>query len=81
MQFAYFDEPELDAMGPQVPLPGLSALVDPPHYQIYLDGKTVIAVRHDVTTFFGGPGFAIFWRRHRYGPAEQRQGLQPALIH
>jgi len=60
MQFAYFDEPELDAMGPQVPLPGLSALADPPHYQIYLDGKTVIAVRHDLTTFFGGRGFAIF---------------------
>ncbi len=68
MQFAYFDQPELDAMGPQVPLSGLltgrritiSALVDPPRYQIYLDGKSVIEVRHDVATYFGGPGFAIF---------------------
>lgn len=68
MQFAYFDEPELDAMGPQVPISGLltgrrvtiAALVDPPHYQIYLDGKSVIEVRHDIATYFAGPGFAIF---------------------
>jgi DNA-binding CsgD family transcriptional regulator len=68
MQFAYFDEPELDAIGPQVPLYGLltgrrvtiSALVDPPRYQIYLDGKSVIDVRHEVATYFGGPGFGIF---------------------
>jgi DNA-binding CsgD family transcriptional regulator len=69
MQLAYFvQEQGMEYIGPQVPIKGLqsgrrfivSVLVDPPHYQVYLDGQSVINTRHSPSAAQQTPGFAIF---------------------
>ena len=55
-------------LGPQVPIQRLqagrrfvvSALVKPPHYQIYLDGAKVINVLHEPSPLHQGPSLAVF---------------------
>jgi DNA-binding CsgD family transcriptional regulator len=67
-QLAYFAEPDTEYLGSQVPVPGLqrgrqfelSALVDPPHYRVYLDGQSVINLQNEAEAAYRVPGFAIF---------------------
>jgi DNA-binding CsgD family transcriptional regulator len=68
MQLVYFADQVMQPLGPQVTVKGLqsgrkftvSALVSPPHYVVYLDGRTVTDVQHDVITPHRIPGFGIF---------------------
>jgi DNA-binding CsgD family transcriptional regulator len=69
MQLAYFvDGDHMEYMGPQVSIQRLqegrrfivSALVKPPQYQIFLDGASVINVRHEPSPPRQGPSLAIF---------------------
>jgi DNA-binding CsgD family transcriptional regulator len=67
-QLAYFSEPEIEYLGPQVPVPELqlgrrfriSALVDPPHFQVWLDGRSVINLQHAADAPYRVAGFGIF---------------------
>src|SRR5713101_8379703 len=69
MQLAYFVQDQgMEYIGPQVPIKGLqsgrrftvSVLVDPPRYQVYLDGRVVINAHHSPSPAQQAPGFAIF---------------------
>jgi DNA-binding CsgD family transcriptional regulator len=68
LQLIYFAQQVEQPLGPQVAVKGLqlgrkftvSALVDPPHYVLYLDGRRVTDVQHDVITPHRVPGFGIF---------------------
>src|SRR6202521_2033933 len=69
MQLAYFvGGDHIEYLGPQIPIQGLqagrnfvvSALVNPPQYQVYLDGTSVINVRHEPSPPRQVPSFAIF---------------------
>lgn len=70
MQMAYFTNEggDFEAIGPQVPIRGLqtgrkfvvSALVKPPAYTIYLDGKRVIDLNHSPSLPQQSVSFSIF---------------------
>ena len=69
LQLAYFAvDKDIEYLGPHVPIRGLqsgrvftiSALVDPPHYQVYLDGRSVINIQHTPSPSRQTPGFRIF---------------------
>ena len=69
LQLAYFAvDKDVEYLGPHVPVRGLqsgrvltiSALVDPPHYQVYLDGRSVINIQHTPSPPRQTPGFRIF---------------------
>jgi DNA-binding CsgD family transcriptional regulator len=55
-------------LGPQVLVNGLQAgrsftisvLVDPPNYQVYLDGRRVVSLQHTPSAALQAPSFAIF---------------------
>jgi len=68
MQLIYFTGDNTVPVSPQVAVRGLqsgrtvtiSVLVNPPRYAVYLDGRPVIDIQHDVIAAFRGPGFGIF---------------------
>jgi DNA-binding CsgD family transcriptional regulator len=68
MQLIYLADQVTQPLSAQVAVRGLqsgrkftvSALVDPPHYEVYLDGRSVIDLKHDVITDHRLPGFGIF---------------------
>jgi len=68
LQLIYFAQQVEEPLGPQVAVKGLqlgrkftvSALVNPPHYVLYLDGRRVTDVQHDVIAPHRVPGFGIF---------------------
>jgi hypothetical protein len=68
MQLIYFIGQNTVSVSPQVAVSGLqsgrtvniSILVNPPRYAVYLEGRPVIDIRHDVLAAFRGPGFGIF---------------------
>jgi DNA-binding CsgD family transcriptional regulator len=68
MQLVYLADQTMQPLGPQVAVKGLQsgrkftvwALVNPPQYEVYLDARTVIDLKHDVITAQRIPGFGIF---------------------
>ena len=68
LQLASFEAGNLEYLGPQVAIEELqsgrvfaiSVRVDPPRYQVYLDGRSVINVQHTPIPPGEGPGFRIF---------------------
>ena len=68
LQLANFGGQDMEFLGPLVPIPGLqsgrsftvSARVDPPLYEVYLDGRSVIKVQRTPSASRQAPGFSIF---------------------
>ncbi len=68
MQLIYLEQQSSLTLSPQVAVNGLqsgrtftvSVLVNPPRYVVYLDGRPVIDLQHDVITPHRAPGFGIF---------------------
>ena len=68
LQLVNFAGQDMEFLGPLVPIPGLqsgrgftvSARVDPPNYEVYLDGRSVIKIQRTRSLSRQAPGFAIF---------------------
>ena len=68
LQLAYFVDQFAQPLGAPVSVKDLqsgrsfrvAALVDPPHYQIYVDGRSVIDVQHQPSVRLQAPAFSIF---------------------
>ena len=68
MQLAYFHDQFAQPLGAPVPIEGLqkgrtvtvSALVNPPSYTVYLDGKMRIDLQHQPNVEYQAPAFSVF---------------------
>jgi hypothetical protein len=68
MQLAYFHDKFAQPLGGPVPIEGLqdgrsftvSALVNPPLYTVYLDGRSVVDLDHQPNVTYQAPAFAVF---------------------